>query len=109
MFGGIVLRRGHLGRLKSPEIVPVIFADLAECVISARGAIAMAGTLSRLERAFGNRPRIIFAYFFTYTTLNYHIVPAFLHRIHASIKEALSVPSIPQHLPFDLTPCLSLH
>ncbi|MCF6285335.1 MAG: hypothetical protein L3K26_09115, partial [Candidatus Hydrogenedentes bacterium] len=66
--------------------------DFPERVIRAMGAIAMACGFFGGHRARRIFPGIVFPDFLTYATLNYHNVPAFLHRKHADKMGALTVP-----------------
>ena len=72
------------GRLEAPEIVAMVLSYLAKSGVRAMGAISVTGGIAVQDRIRRLDPRAIFSYFFTYTTLNYHIVPAFLHIHHAN-------------------------
>lgn len=103
------LRMGHRGRPELAQIVPVVLPHFPKCVVGAVGTIAMARGLRVQEGLARFFPRAVFTDFFTYTTLNYHIVPAFLHRIHADERGALTVPTVRIDDAVDLNPCCYIH
>ena len=73
--------------------MPVVFTDLPKRVVRTVRAIAVADGLRVEDRIIGLVPMSVLTDPFTYTTLNYHIVPAFLHCRHAMKDEALTVPT----------------
>jgi hypothetical protein len=58
--------------------MPVIFPNLSEGVISAGWAITVAHFVGPLRGGVGGPPHAIDPDFFTYATLYYHGLPAFL-------------------------------
>jgi hypothetical protein len=89
--------------------MPVIFAHFPEGVVGAIGAIAVADGFRVEKGDIGFVPTSVFADALTYTTLNYHIVPAFLHRNHAGKEGALTVPIPGRRGWVDLNPYGTIH
>jgi hypothetical protein len=93
----------------APQVVPVVLANFPKCIVGTGWAVAVACIAPAGRRFRCLFPRVLFSDSLTYTTLNYHIVPAFLHIRHAALKEAFIVPKSIEALGVDLNPCVSLH
>lgn len=61
----------------------MVLADFAEGIVGAMGAVAVAGLGVQERTGIRRFPAVVHPNFFANTTLNYHILPAFLQRLRA--------------------------
>lgn len=84
VMGG--LRIGNAGG-KAPEIMAVILADFAEGVLRTGRAIAVAHVRGQRGIQLHGFPGVFDPNLFANTTLNYHILPAFLQQTLCLCRE----------------------